>query len=103
MKLIEKKLSVTYALTSSVASFPTMCLMAVSPPGWNLTQSSSLSTLLSTMIINLSSDIMPSISALDRTWRLLEVDIFVKIDKSETEFYQNLGDMGGNQLRLRKK
>lgn len=51
----------TYALISSVASLPTMCLIAILPPGWNGNQASVFSTRLSKMTMCLPSAIRPSI------------------------------------------
>lgn len=62
----------TYAVTSSVASLPIMCMIALSPPGWYCNQASTFSTFPSTTMIVLPLAIRSSTSSLlyTRSFRL---------------------------------
>ena len=72
-----KRSSCTYAFTSSVASLPTICIIALSPPGWYLNQASTFITCWSIMMIDLPSEMSPSICLRERTGRI-RFHIFVE-------------------------
>lgn len=65
--LLTEKEYTSYIVISSVASLPTICKIALSPPGWYWSHAFAFRTFLSKMRIWLPSAINPSISLRDRT------------------------------------
>ncbi len=93
----------TYALTSSVASLPTICRIALSPPGWYFNHGSTFKTFWSTITMDLPSAMSPSTCLLDSNTSARPAGFLVRgIDATDARLCRSMGVLSvvGSNCRI---